>query len=48
MRQERRLGLPFIAQGGKPVIDGLVEVAVPGADEAQIDVGHGSARGSVR
>jgi hypothetical protein len=47
MRQKRRLGLSVIAQGSKAVIDGLVEVTVPGMDDAEVDVRDGSPHGRI-
>lgn len=47
MGQQRGLGLAVIVERGKPVVHVLVDVTVPGADDAQVDVGDGAGHGGV-
>jgi hypothetical protein len=39
--QKRGFGFPVVAERDDAVVYGLVKVAVPGSDDAEVDVGHG-------
>jgi hypothetical protein len=45
--QQRGLGLAVETEGGDAVVHGLVQVAVPRADDAQIDVRLCGAHGAL-